>query len=124
MKFLLDENQSPRIAEHLVAEGHDTVHVRDLDMRTSPDEDVLAAALDAGRVLISADTDFGELLAASNADGPSVLLLRRQQQRRAHQITALILANLDDIAEDLLSGAVVVLDDERIRIRSLPLRPD
>ena len=48
MKFLLDENQSPRIADHLAAEGHDTVQVRDLDMRTSPDEDVLAAALHPG----------------------------------------------------------------------------
>jgi hypothetical protein len=34
--------------------------------------------------VISADTDFGELLTASNADGPSILLLGRQQQRRAH----------------------------------------
>ena len=33
-------------------------------------------------------------------------------------------ANLDDVAEDLRSGAVVLLDDERIRIRTLPLRPD
>jgi predicted nuclease of predicted toxin-antitoxin system len=52
------------------------------------------------------------------------VLLRRQAQRRAHEIAALILANLDAVAEDLQSGAVVVLDEERIRIRRLPLRPD
>ena len=124
MKFLLDENQSPRIADLLVEAGHDAIHVRDFDLRTSPDEDVFAAALGAGRVIISADTDFGELLAASNAAGPSIVLLRRQAQRRAHEIAALILANLDAVAEDLQSGAVVVLDEERIRIRRLPLRPD
>jgi len=124
VKFLLDENQSPRIADLLVDAGHDAIHVRDIDLRTSPDEHVLAAALDAGRVIISADTDFGELLAASNAAGPSILLLRRQGQRRAREIAALILANLDVVAEDLQSGAVVVLDEERIRIRRLPLRPD
>ena len=124
MNFLLDENQSPRIADILVEAGHDTIHVRDMDLRNSPDGAVLAAALATGRVLISADTDFGELLAASNANGPSILLLRRQEQRRANEIAGLILANLDDVAEDLRSGAVVLLDDERIRIRTLPLRPD
>ena len=124
MRFLLDENQSPRIADRLAEAGHDAVHVRDLDLRTSPDDEVLAAAHEAGRVVISADTDFSELLATSNAGGPSILLLRRQEQRRADEIAALILANLDDVADDLRSGAVVVLDDERIRIRSLPLRPD
>ncbi len=124
MKFLLDENQSPHIAELLVDAGHDAIHARDIGLRTSPDDDVLAAAREAGRVVISADTHFGELLAASNAAGPSIVLLRRQEQRRAREIAALILANLDEVADDLQSGAVVVLDDERIRIRSLPFRPD
>lgn len=123
MKFLLDENQSPRIADLLIEAGHDSIHVRDLDLRTSPDADVLAAAREGGRVVISADTDFGELLAASNAAAPSVLLMRRQAGRRAHEIAALILANLEAVAEDLQSGAVVVFDDDRIRIRSLPIRP-
>jgi predicted nuclease of predicted toxin-antitoxin system len=124
VRFLLDQNQSPRIVGLLAEAGHDAIHVRDIDLGTSADEEVLAAAYGAGRVIISADTDFGDLLAASNAGGPSVVLLRRQGQRRAHEIAALILANLDVVADDLRSGAVVVLDDERIRIRSLPIRPD
>jgi predicted nuclease of predicted toxin-antitoxin system len=124
VRFLLDQNQSPRIVGLLTEAGHDAIHVRDIDLGTSADEEVLAAAYEARRVIISADTDFGDLLAASNADGPSIVLLRRQGQRRAHEIAALILANLDDVADDLRSGAVVVLDDERIRIRSLPIRPD
>lgn len=124
MKFLLDENQSPAIVGLLAEAGHDAVHVRDLDMKGSPDVAVLAAASAADRVVISADTDFGELLAFSNERGPSIVLLRRQQQRRAHEIAALILANLDDVADDLRAGAIVVIDDDRVRIRSLPFRPD
>ena len=83
MKFLLDENQSPRIAELMVEAGHDAIDVRDLDLRTSPDAEVLAAAREAGRVIISADTDLGKLLVATNAVEPSVLFLRRQEGRRA-----------------------------------------
>ncbi|MEZ5271873.1 MAG: DUF5615 family PIN-like protein [Ilumatobacteraceae bacterium] len=108
----------------LVDAGHDAVHVRDLNLLRSPDGDVLEAARQARRVIVSADTDFGDLLAASNATGPSILLLRRQPGRRAHEIAALILANLGVVSMDLETGAVVVLDDERIRIRSLPLQPD
>lgn len=121
MKFLLDENLSPRIAEILTEVGHDAVHMRDIALRSSPDEQVLEAAREAGRVIISVDTDFGDLLAASNAADPSVLL--RQGQRRAQEIAALIVVDLDAVAEDLESGAVVVADDDRIRIRSLPFRP-
>ena len=124
MRFLLDENQSPRVADHLAEAGHDVVHVRDLDMRTSPDADILEVAREDDRVVVSADVDFGELLARSNADRPSILLFRRQQQRRARQLAALILANLDDVAEDLESGAVVVFDADRIRVRRLPFQPD
>ncbi len=85
---------------------------------------VLAAARDADAVLISSDTDFGELLARSNANEPSVILLRRQEGRRASEIASLIVANLRAVADDLASGAIVVLDDDRVRIRSLPLQPE
>lgn len=93
-------------------------------MREAPDDVVLAAARDADAVLISSDTDFGELLARSNANEPSVILLRRQEGRRASEIASLIVANLQAVADDLASGAIVVLDDDRVRIRSLPLQPE
>ena len=124
MKFLLDQNVSPALVGLLADADHLAEHVRDLGMREAPDDVVLAAARDAGAVLISSDTDFGELLARSNANGPSVILLRRQEGRRASKIASLIVANLKAVADDLASGAIVVLDDDRVRIRSLPLQPE
>lgn len=124
MKFLLDQNVSPALVGLLADADHLAEHVRDLGMREAPDDVVLAAARDADAVLISSDTDFGELLARSNANGPSVILLRRQEGRRASKIASLIVANLKAVADDLASGAIVVLDDDRVRIRSLPLQPE
>jgi predicted nuclease of predicted toxin-antitoxin system len=74
-------------------------------------------------VLISADTDFGSLLASSGAAQPSVILVRRISDRRAEQMTAIILANLDGIADDLTNGAVVVIGEDWVRVRPLPILP-
>ena len=121
MKFLIDNNLSPLLAEGLKAAGHDAVHLRDLGMQAAPDAAVLQRARVDERVLVSADTDFGGLLSRSRATGPSVLLIRRLAGRRAAEQSAIILANLDQIAEDLTAGAVVVIGEDWIRIRRLPM---
>jgi predicted nuclease of predicted toxin-antitoxin system len=121
VKFLVDNNLSPLLAENLNASGHDALHLRDLGMQAAADEVVLARAAAEGRVLISADTDFGGLLARSGATEPSVLLIRRLAGRRAAEQAAIIHANLDQVAEDLDAGAVVVLGEEWVRIRPLPM---
>ena len=122
MRFLLDENLSPLLAGLLAAGGHDTVHVRDLGLLTAADRLVLERARTDRRVLISADTDFGELLAASGALLPSVILLRRETDRSASSQAGLILANLGQVAADIEAGAIVVLESTRVRVRRLPLR--
>lgn len=123
MRLLLDQNLSPALAEELVASGHDAIHVRSLGLSTANDVAIFDAADAESRVVVSADTDFGELLARTNAASPSVLLLRRQDHRRAAEVAELLLLNLPAVTEELEAGAIVVLDDDRIRVRRLPLRP-
>lgn len=121
MRFLLDQNLSPLLADELRSAGHDVAHTRELGLSRADDSLVLQRAADEDRVLISADTDFGTLLAATSAARPSVLLLRLRSWRPAADLAEVLLANLDEIADDLASGAIVVLEDERVRIRPLPL---
>jgi predicted nuclease of predicted toxin-antitoxin system len=120
MKFLLDENLSPQIC--LLLEGHDCVHTNDLGLSTKSDSIVLDKSTEEKRILVTADTDFGEILAKNKNKQPSVLLLRKQTGRSAKEIAALITANLEQITEDLTQGALVVLDDEKVRIRKLPIQ--
>lgn len=121
MRLLLDENLSPAMAGFLIAAGHEVVHVRDRGLTSASDDVVLALAVAEERVLISADTDFGTLLARSGASRPSVVLIRRAVGRRAAQQARLIIDNLLVVQEDLEGGAVVVLGERTIRIRKLPI---
>jgi predicted nuclease of predicted toxin-antitoxin system len=121
VRFLLDENLSPLVADDLAAAGHDAVHVRDLGLLRAPDRVILDRAVVEKRVLISADTDFGQLLTASGATLPSVILLRREVDRRASSQARVVLANLDQVASDIEAGAIVVIEATRVRVRRLPI---
>ncbi len=104
MRFLIDNNLSPILADELKTAGHDAVHVRDYGLQAATDQVVLAQARSESRVLISADTDSGTLLAREGADRLSIMLIRRLSGRRAIEQAAIILANLDVVSGDLDSG--------------------
>jgi len=122
VRLLVDESISPRVAALLTDAGHDAQHLKELGLLGAPDEVVMAASLDAGRVLVSADTDFGDLLALGRHVGPSVVILRRAPRLPVAQ-AALLLANLPVIEDVLIAGAVVVMTGERVRYRLLPMDP-
>lgn len=104
MRLLLDENLPAALAG-LLAEraGWDVTHVGQIGMKSA------------------SDTDFGTLLASSGASGPSVVLLRIGSGRRAEQLAGLLMANLPPLTNDLVGGAMVVITDQRVRVRRLPI---
>lgn len=121
MKFLIDNALSHEVAALLRDAGHDAKHVRDWGMEAADDPSVLELAAREGRVLVSADTDFGTLLSLRQETAPSVILLRRPSQRRPASQAALLLANLGAVEAELNKGCIVVIDEQRLRIRSLPI---
>jgi len=120
MKFLIDSALSPAIAQRLRQAGHDAIHVREIGLAAAPDPTIFDRAASEDRILVSADTDFGTILALRRSPKPSLILFRREDHRPQTQSDILI-DKLSEIAPDLESGAVVVFEESRVRIRALPI---
>jgi predicted nuclease of predicted toxin-antitoxin system len=119
MRFLLDMNLPPAVAEWLQSEGHDAVHIRQIGLGQLPDRDVFARAAGEGRIVVTFDLDFGEIVSVAGAAGSGVVLLRLQLARQ-HNVRQRLQAAVARAAEALHAGAIVVVEDTRIRIRRMP----
>ena len=81
-------------------------------------------AAEQQRVVVTGDTDFGALLALLRARSPSVILFRSRRTPQASDQAQMMSDHLGDLVDDLDAGAVVVITDDRIRVRRLPLLHD
>lgn len=123
MRLLLDQNLSRDLPALLAAAGFDVADTRTLGMQRWVDEDIADFAAADNRIVVSADTDFGAILAKRQAAKPSFVLLRRTQHLSPEVIAGLLVANLPAFEADLDDGAILVITDAVVRVRQLPVTP-
>ena len=121
MKFLADMGISPRSVEYLRRRGHDAVHLCEEGLERLADSEVLAKGRAEGRVVLTHDLGFGELMAASGAELPSVVIFRLKNMRpeRVNQYLEEVVERYGAFLE---RGAIVSVGEGWIRIRALPIQ--
>lgn len=120
MRFLADMGISPNTVAFLRAQGHDAVHLLEVELERLTDSAILEKALQEERILLTHDLDFGELLAASKAQLPSVIIFRLQNMRPA-RVNSTLAAVLAEHADVLTAGVVISVTEGRLRVRRLPI---
>ncbi|PIU66688.1 MAG: hypothetical protein COS85_03690, partial [Armatimonadetes bacterium CG07_land_8_20_14_0_80_59_28] len=82
MRFLADMGISPRTVSFIHDLGHDAQHLHELALDDLPDPRILERARQEGRVVLTHDLDFGELVRRGETDGPLGRSLQSTRSRR------------------------------------------
>lgn len=121
VKILIDVNLSPRWVDALADRGHEAIHWSTIGKLDAEDVTILEWASDQGAVLLSCDLDFGAILAATNALGPSVIQIRGNDVL-PEAIAERVSQAISHLERELRQGALVSLDIGQARVRVLPLK--
>jgi predicted nuclease of predicted toxin-antitoxin system len=120
LRILIDMNLSPEWASRLHQAGIDARHWSSVGAPSAPDREVFAHAREARWAVLTQDLDFAQVLFETAAEGPSTILLRLRNELGEGEY-ARVLAALRELAAEIAAGALIVIDEQRIRVRPLPL---
>ena len=112
MRFLADMGVDQRVVDWLREQGHEVAHLRDDGLHRMADEDVFAKAIAEDRIVLTFDLDFGEIAALSRGRKASVI---------QHRTSSTGWPRRSPAHRALADGAVVTVEESRIRIRPLPI---
>lgn len=121
MKLLIDMNLSPKWVSVLKEAGLEAAHWSSIGRPDAPDHEILSYAKSEGYVVFTHDLDFGAILAATKADCPSVIQIRAQDVTPEH-LGRLVVSALNQFEKHLEDGALVTVNEKKLRARILPLQ--
>src|SRR4029079_7982109 len=121
MKFPIDNALSPALAALLQQAGHDAIHVRSIGLQHTDDDVIFECAAVEHRIVVSADADFGTLLAVRSSQQPSVIQFRGEGSRKPAPLARTRLANLPQLVDALENASIVRCEPARVRVRALPI---
>ena len=114
-------NLSPLWVATLQTAGIEAVHWSNIGDAHAPDRVILAWALANDHIVFTNDLDFGAILAATQAEAPSVIQIRGQDLLPS-SIGTEVIAALKTLESTLDTGALVTINLNRAKVRILPIR--
>ncbi len=121
MKILIDMNLTPLWVDFFITKEIESIHWSSVGPHNSPDELIFQWAKENDHIVFTHDLDFGAILAATNADAPSVIQVRTQDIMPG-SIGEKVVEVLLEHKSTVEKGALLTIDDLKARIRILPFR--
>jgi predicted nuclease of predicted toxin-antitoxin system len=121
MKLLIDMNLSPTWVSFFAAHNISSIHWSKVSKPDAPDVEIFEYAQQNDFIVFTNDLDFGAILAATNANAPSVFQLK-SQELMPHLVGNQVVQCLNQYQNYLLNGSLITFDTSRTRLRILPLR--
>lgn len=120
MKILIDMNLIPLWIKYFAQAGIEAVHWSDIGDPAAPDHDLFHWAKDNEFTVFTHDLDFGAILAATKAEGPSVIQVRTQDTM-PEILADKVIKVMQEYEKTLEQGALLTIDEIKERIRILPI---
>jgi len=120
VSILIDMNLSPDWVPVLEGAGWRAVHWSTVGDPRAADRTIMDWAEANGHIVFTHDLDFGTLLALTHRTGPSVLQVRGEDVMPDH-LGKLLVATIRRHETELKSGALVVVEERKNRVRILPI---
>ena len=115
MRFKVDESLHVEIVVLLRERGHDALTVFDQGHRGRSDRDIANLSQSEGRILISLDLDFSNILMFPPEKYPGLIVLRLRKKSRS-AVRRIVTRVIDHLDKEPLAGRLWVVDEHRIRI--------
>ena len=120
MRFIIDMNLSPQWEKILQSADIEAVHWSNIGSFNAPDTDIFNYARSNDYAIISCDIDFTAILALTNADSPSVILIRAKNILPV-SFSEILITSIRENHTVINNGAILVIDEDKMRIRILPI---
>jgi len=116
MRFKVDENLHPDVAELLHQHGHDATTVYEEGMRGHADQEIAEVCQREARALITLDLDFADLRVYPPKEYPGIIVLRVTNQSRP-AILQVFQRIVGALIREPLAGHLWIVDETQLRIR-------
>ena len=116
MQFKTDENLPVEVTELLRGAGYDAMSVLEQGMGGESDPVLDEVCLKEGRVLITLDTDFGDIRVYPPSEAPGYVVLRLKQQDK-YSVIEIMERLIPMFNQENLENRLWIVDEQKVRIR-------
>ena len=116
MRVKLDENITAAAKALIAQHGHEVDTVADEGLAGATDSVLIEACRSDARMLVTLDVGFGNLRAYQPGTHNGIVLLRLADQRPDATLDVLRRFLIGHVLDEL-AGALIVVSDDRVRIR-------